>query len=107
MATVVGNDRVQVSRLYLPLVMAALSGWSHQRLYLALDTTVLWDRYCMIHLSVICCGRAVPLLWRVLEHGSATVAFQEYQPLLRKARWLLRQHGDVMLLADRGLPITP
>jgi hypothetical protein len=97
-----GNQRVRVSRLYLPLVMAALSGWSHHRLYLALDTTVLWDRYCMIHLSVVCCGRAVPLLWRVLEHGSGTVAFKEYQPLLRKARWLLRQHGDVMLLADRG-----
>lgn len=56
----------------------------------------------MIHLSVVCCGRAVPLLWRVLEHGSATVAFKEYKPLLRKARWLLRHHGDVMLLADRG-----
>jgi len=25
---------------------------------LILDTTVLWDRYCMIHLSVVCCGRA-------------------------------------------------
>ncbi|XHX79316.1 MAG: transposase [Stenomitos frigidus ULC029] len=97
-----GNARVQVSRLELPLVMAALSGWSHHRLYLALDTTVLWNRYCMIHLSVVCCGRAVPFLWRVLEHGSATVAFKEYQPLLRKARWLLRQHADVMLLADRG-----
>lgn len=97
-----GNHRVRVSRLYLPLVMAALSGWSQHRLYLALDTTVLWDRYCMIHLSVVCCGRAVPLLWRVLEHGSATVAFGEYQPILRKARWLLRQHPDVMLLADRG-----
>lgn len=97
-----GNARVRVSHLYLPLVMAALSGWSHHRLYLALDTTVLWDRYCMIHLSVVCCGRAVPLLWRVLEHGSATVAFEAYQPLLRKARWLLRQHPDVMLLADRG-----
>lgn len=57
---------------------------------------------CMIHLSVVCCGRAVPLLWRVLEHGSATVAFKEYKVLLRKARWLLRHHGDVMLLADRG-----
>lgn len=56
----------------------------------------------MIHLSVVCCGRAVPLLWRVLEHGSATVSFQEYKPLLRKARWLLRHHNDVMLLADRG-----
>ncbi|XGV94807.1 MAG: transposase [Leptolyngbya sp. BL-A-14] len=97
-----GNARVRVSQLYLPLVMAALSGWSHHRLYLALDTTVLWNRYCMVHLSVVCCGRAVPLLWRVLKHGSATVAFEEYQPLLRKARWLLRQHPDVMLLADRG-----
>ena len=97
-----GNARVRVSHLYLPLVMAALSGWQQHRLYLALDTTVLWNRYCMIHLSVVCCGRAVPLLWRVLEHGSATVTFEEYRPLLRKARWLLRQHPDVMLLADRG-----
>jgi hypothetical protein len=56
----------------------------------------------MIHLSVVCCGRAVPVLWRVLEHGSATVAFEEYKPMLRRARWLLRQHPDVMLLADRG-----
>ena len=56
----------------------------------------------MIHLSVVCCGRAVPLLWRVLDHSSATVAFKEYKPLLRKARWLLREHGDVRLLADRG-----
>ena len=65
---------------------------------------MLWNRYCMIHLSVVCCGRAVPLLWRVLEHGSATVAFKEYKPLLRKARWLLRHHHDVMLLADRAFP---
>jgi hypothetical protein len=93
--------------MYLPLVMAALSGWRQHRLYLALDTTVLWQRYCMIHLSVVCCGRAVPLLWRVLEHRSATVAFEEYQPLLRKARWLLRQHPDVMLLADRGFANHP
>jgi hypothetical protein len=48
----------------------------------------------MIYLSVVCCGRAVPLLWRVLEHGSATVAFKVYQLLLRKARWLLRQDGE-------------
>lgn len=96
------NHRIRVQALYLPLVMAALSNWQQQRLYLALDTTMLWERYCMIHLSVVCCGRAIPLLWRVLEHNSATVAFAEYQPMLRKARWLLRHHSDVMLLADRG-----
>lgn len=96
------NQRVRVGALYVPLVLVALNRWHGHRLYLALDTTVLWDRYCMIHLSVVCCGRAVPLLWRVLEHGSASVAFSEYQGVLRKARWLLRGHKDVMLLADRG-----
>jgi hypothetical protein len=38
----------------------------------------------------------------VLEHGSATVAFDQYKGMLRQARWLLRHHPDVMLLADRG-----
>lgn len=95
------NQRISVMAIYLPLALAALSGWKQQRLYLALDTTVLWNRFCMIHLSVVCCGRAIPLLWRVLEHSSSTVAFGEYQPLLRRAHWLLRHHRAVMLLADR------
>ena len=56
----------------------------------------------MIHLSVCCCGRAVPLLWRVLKHDSATVAFPEYEPLLRKAHWILCKHQDIVLLADRA-----
>jgi Transposase DDE domain len=96
------NPAILVEKIYLPLVLLALSHWHGSRLYLALDTTVLWDRYCMIHLSVCCCGRAVPLLWKVLEHDSATVAFSQYEVLLRKARWLLRHHQDVMLLADRA-----
>ena len=35
------NQRISVTALYVPLVLAALSGWQHQRLYLALNTTVL------------------------------------------------------------------
>lgn len=96
------NQSVKVNQLYLPLVLLTLQGFQGKRLYLSLDTSMLWNRYCMIHLSVVCCGRAVPLLWRVIEHGSAAVAFSEYYPLLRRARWLLRQHPDLMLLADRG-----
>ena len=96
------NNSINIEHIYIPLVMAALSRWKSRRLYLAIDTTVLWDKYWMIHLSVVCCGRAIPLLWDVLEHESATVAFSEYIPLLRKARWLLRKYPDVMLLADRA-----
>ena len=96
------NRFIDVNKLYVPLVMLALKDWPSHRLYLALDTTVLWNQYCMLHVSVVCCGRAVPFLWVVLEHKSAAVAFDPYRPLLRRARWLLREHPDVMLLADRG-----
>ena len=69
------NGSIDIERIYIPLAMAALSQWQNRRLHLAIDTTVLWDKYCMIHVSVVCCGRAIPLLWDVLEHESATVAF--------------------------------
>ena len=55
-----------------------------------------------LSLSVVCCGRAVPLLWRVLEHPSATVTASKYIPLLRLAHHLLKPYPNVMLLADRG-----
>lgn len=96
------NHRIRVRSLYVPLVMAAISNWQEQRLYLALDTTVLWNRFCIIHLSVVCCGRAIPFLWKVKEHKSATVAFGEYKLMLRLAHRLLSNYPDIMLLADRG-----
>ncbi len=37
------NERISVSDLYVPLVLASLKGWHHHRLYLALDTTMLVD----------------------------------------------------------------
>ena len=82
--------------------MGALQNWKSQRLYLALDTTMLWNQFCIIHLSLVCGGRAIPFLWKVLEHKSSTVAFVEYKLMLRLAEKLLSSHGDIMLLADRG-----
>lgn len=98
----VSNQRIRVRSLYLPLVLGAIKNWHSQRLYLALDTTMLWNRFCMIHLSIVCGGRAVPFLWKVLEHKSSTVAFVEYKLMLRLAAKLLSYHPDIMLLADRG-----
>lgn len=98
----VQNNRVKVRSLYMPMVMAAINNWNGKRLYLALDTTVLWNRYCMIHLSVICGGRAIPFMWKVIEHKSSTVAFKEYKPILMLSHRLLCEYSDVMLLADRG-----
>lgn len=38
------NQQSRVEALYIPLVLAALSGWQPHRLYLALDTTMLRNR---------------------------------------------------------------
>ena len=70
------NDKIDVHTLYGPLMQQAMVGWFGKRLYVALDTSMLWDTYCIVRLSVIYRGRAVPLMWSVLEHGSAAVAYE-------------------------------
>ncbi len=67
----ISKKRVLVESIYLSLVLAAIKLWKPQRLYLALDTTLLWNQYCLVYLSVVCAGRAVPLMWMGLEHTSA------------------------------------
>ena len=100
------NDKIDGDTLYGPLMQQALGGWGGQRLYVALDTSMLWDTYCIVRLSVISRGRAVPLVWCVLEHGSATVAYQVYQGVLDKAATLLPRACQVVCLADRGFADT-
>jgi hypothetical protein len=40
------NARINVHRLYKPLIKAALSTWQEDCLYLSLDTSLFWDEYC-------------------------------------------------------------
>ena len=101
------NKRIKVHKLYGPLIQQALSEWGEQILYLALDTSMLWGKYCIIRISVVYRGRAVPLVWKVLEHASSTVAFDAYKTLLNKAAQLLLPFGcQVVFLADRGFADT-
>jgi len=100
------NQRIQIHDLYGPIIQEALIEWSENTIYLALDTSMLWDRFCHIRISVIYRGRAVPLIWKTIEHGSSTVAFEKYRPLLEKAAKLLPAGCNVIFLADRGFADT-
>ena len=100
------NDKIDVLSLYGPLLQQALAEWGAPALYVALDTSMLWNTYCLIRLSVIYRGRAVPLVWCVLEHGSAQVAFAVYRDLLARAVLLLPPSCKVVFLADRGFAAT-
>lgn len=96
------NQKVKAENLYVPLLLNAIAKWQETQIYLALDTTLLWNEYCFISLAVIAGGRAVPFLWLGLEHNSASVEWEKYQPLLDKAHEYLKDFENVTLLADRG-----
>lgn len=100
------NDKIEVHTLYGPLLQQALIGWVDKTLSVALDTSMVWNTSCLVRLSVISRGRAVPVVWCVLEHGSAMVAYDVYKAFLEKANTLMPCACQVVLLADRGCTDT-
>jgi len=56
------NERIAVHALYGPLMQQALAKWDTNVLYLALDTSTLWDTYGMVRISLIYRGRAIPIV---------------------------------------------
>ncbi len=100
------NSRINVQRLYSPLIAAALVNWGVSEISLIEDTTMLWDEYCLIRLSIQYRGRAIPLVWRVLRHGSSSVRFEIYQGMLKRAARLIPEGVSVRFLAARGFADT-
>lgn len=100
------NPRINVHRLYSSLIRVALAGWNMTSITLIEDTSMLWDEYCLIRLSVQYRGRAIPLLWRVIRHRSSSVRFEVYQGMLKRAVGLLPSGISVCFLADRGFADT-
>jgi hypothetical protein len=100
------NCRINVHRLYKPLIQAALADWQEDVIYLSLDTSMFWDHYCLVRLAVVHRGRALPVVWRVLERQSASVSFSEYREMLYQAADRLPKGVKVVVLADRGFVHT-
>jgi hypothetical protein len=100
------HQRIEVHQLYGPLIQHALAEWGTNALYLALDTSTLWDTYCIVRISLIYRGRAIPLVWKVLQHPSRSVAYTVYAALLDTAASLLPLQCKVIVVADRGFADT-
>lgn len=98
----VHNPHITAETFYNPLVKHFLQAFAGASLELALDTSVLWDKFCLIEVCLIWGGRSITLAQVVLEHGSATVGFEHYRPVLEQVLTLLPPQSEVTLLADRG-----
>lgn len=98
------NPKIDPLGVYGPLVVSALRDWGEHQMVLALDTSMLFNRFCLIRVAVLFRGRSVPLAQEVLEHGSAQVSTAQLLPVLARVKGMLDVLGkrDVRLLADRG-----
>lgn len=98
----VHHDGIKAETFYDPLIRQCLRGFEGEEAILTLDTSMLWDQFCLIEICLAWGGRSLTLAQVVLEHGSATVGFKDYSPLLERVLKLLPPDCQVTLLADRG-----
>lgn len=96
------NDNIDVANIYDPIIKKALRDWGKETLYIALDTSMLWNSYCQIRICVIYRGRAIPLVWQTIKHGSSSVKLSYYKDLLLRAKSLLPEKNKIIFMADRG-----
>jgi Transposase DDE domain len=96
------NPSITAETFYVPILQQLLKSWSGQAMTLVLDTSLLWDKYCLIEVCLAWGGRSIVLAQSLLEHGSATVGFEAYCPVLEQAAAVLPRDVQVLFLADRG-----
>ena len=96
------NEQITAEQFYEPLLRHVVSAFAGTSVLLTLDTSMLWDHFCLIEVCFVWGGRSFTLAQVVLEHGSATVGFEQYQNVLEGAKRALPPKTQVTLLADRG-----
>ncbi len=78
----VHNEHICAPTFYAPLLKQFLQAFAGAALELTLDTSMLWDQFCLVEICMIWGGRSISLSQVVLEHGSATVGFEQYRAVL-------------------------
>jgi len=96
------NPRIEPMAIWKVYVKAILACAGEGRLYVALDTSSLWNEFCWIRIGLVYRGRALPLAWKVIQHKSTRVAFSVYEEVIRTTAEMIGPGREVVLLADRG-----
>ena len=96
------NRRIDGMAVHHALIAQALSQWQQERIYLSLDTTLVWNCFCIVWLGVVYRGRTIPVAWRVVAQASSTVRLGTIQRVLCQAAGVMPDGVAVVLLADRG-----
>jgi hypothetical protein len=96
------NGKIEPAKIYKRLAQTAFAEWGRHKIYLALDSSSLWDEFVLVRVALVYRGRALPLSWVILKQQSTMVAFEKYKHILKEAAAILPKGCPVILLADRG-----
>lgn len=96
------NRRIDVTGVHQALVAQSLCQWGKNRLYLSLDTTMVWNCFCIVWVGVVYRGRTIPVAWKIVAQSSSTVRLWTIQRVLRQTARVVPNGVSVVLLADRG-----
>ena len=96
------NSSIDPHVWYSALFLYFMREWTQMPIFLALDTSMLYDRFCCVQISMIYMNRAIPVTWCVLEHKSSSVKYKQYSHLFERAVALLPKEVAIFFLADRG-----
>jgi hypothetical protein len=94
---------LDLNACWAPWLAWVVDGWHGKQLALALDATTLGRRFCVLAISVLYRGCAVPVAWKVLRAARAHAWEPEWKTLLGHFRERLPADWEVIVLADRGL----
>ena len=92
-----------VTTCFSPLLRWILSLWSGRQLPLAIDVTNLGERFHVLCISVVVCGVAIPIAWKVLLGGVKDPWNPHWEKLLKTLKNAVPADWTVLVLSDRGL----
>jgi hypothetical protein len=96
------NPKIEVLGLYTKLFRYALRDLTGSEIFLALDTSQLFDCFVLIRVALIYRGRSIPVAWSIVSGESSTLELEKYWYVLWCAETILFENKRCTLLADRG-----
>ncbi len=100
-----GSQRreLKVEDSFAPLLKWILRHWKSNQLPLAMDASLLNDRFTCLVISVLYRGNAIPIAWKILPANVAHKWNPEWFKLLKLIKPAIPNYMQVLVLTDRGL----
>ena len=99
------RKELDVTTCFAPLLRWIIANWpdTHPQLPLAIDTTLLGNRFAILVCAVLYRGCAIPIAWKVLDVRKKGAWKPHWLALLAQLNDIVPSNWTVLVLADRGL----